>query len=68
MSYCYDVIHNENTIENYRQMGRRLGRLLYEGRGSSAGADVTRTADAMGWLTDYRRGDDPVVAEMTTQF
>jgi argininosuccinate synthase len=25
-------IHNENTIENYRTMGRRLGRLLYEGR------------------------------------
>ena len=26
------AIHNENTIENYRTMGRRLGRLLYEGR------------------------------------
>ncbi|MCS5687957.1 MAG: argininosuccinate synthase, partial [Acidimicrobiales bacterium] len=26
------AIHNENTIENYRSMGRRLGRLLYEGR------------------------------------
>jgi argininosuccinate synthase len=25
-------IHNENTIENYRTMGRRLGRLMYEGR------------------------------------
>jgi argininosuccinate synthase len=25
-------IHNEATIENYRTMGRRLGRLLYEGR------------------------------------
>jgi argininosuccinate synthase len=25
-------IHNESTIENYRTMGRRLGRLLYEGR------------------------------------
>jgi argininosuccinate synthase len=24
--------HNENTIENSRTMGRRLGRLLYEGR------------------------------------
>jgi argininosuccinate synthase len=33
---CYERlvtgIHNENTIENYRTMGRRLGRLLYEGR------------------------------------
>lgn len=25
-------IHNEDTLENYRTMGRRLGRLLYEGR------------------------------------
>ncbi len=33
---CYErlatAIHNENTLENYRSMGRRLGRLLYEGR------------------------------------
>ncbi len=26
------AIHNEGTIENYRTMGRRLGRMLYEGR------------------------------------
>ena len=26
------AIHNEGTIENYRSMGHRLGRLLYEGR------------------------------------
>jgi argininosuccinate synthase len=26
------AIHNEATIENHRTMGRRLGRLLYEGR------------------------------------
>ncbi len=25
-------IHNEDTMEQYRDMGRRLGRLLYEGR------------------------------------
>ena len=25
-------IHNEGTIENYRNLGRKLGRLLYEGR------------------------------------
>ena len=33
---CYERlvngIHNENTLENYTTMGRRLGRLLYEGR------------------------------------
>jgi len=26
------AIHNEDTIDNYRTMGRRLGRLMYEGR------------------------------------
>ena len=26
------AIHNEGTIDNYRTMGRKLGRLLYEGR------------------------------------
>ncbi len=25
-------IHNEGTLDNYRSLGRRLGRLLYEGR------------------------------------
>jgi argininosuccinate synthase len=25
-------IHNENTIDQYRESGRKLGRLLYEGR------------------------------------
>ena len=25
-------VHNEDTIEQYRDMGRRLGRLLYQGR------------------------------------
>ncbi|MBV1893696.1 MAG: argininosuccinate synthase [Ilumatobacteraceae bacterium] len=33
---CYERlitgIHNEDTIENYRTMGRRLGRMMYEGR------------------------------------
>jgi argininosuccinate synthase len=27
-------IHNEDTIEQYRDHGRRLGRLLYQGAGS----------------------------------
>jgi argininosuccinate synthase len=26
------AIHNEGTVSNYRELGRRLGRLLYEGR------------------------------------
>jgi argininosuccinate synthase len=27
-----NAIHNEGTIDNYRTMGRKLGRLMYEGR------------------------------------
>ena len=27
-----NAIHNEATLDNYRTSGRRLGRLLYEGR------------------------------------
>jgi argininosuccinate synthase len=27
-----NAIHNEDTVENYHMQGRRLGRLLYEGR------------------------------------
>ena len=26
------AIHNDDSIEQYRSLGRRLGRLLYEGR------------------------------------
>lgn len=33
---CYErlvsCIHNEDTLDNYRWMGRKLGRLLYQGR------------------------------------
>ena len=33
---CYErlvsAIHNEGTVDNYRTMGRRVGRLMYEGR------------------------------------
>ncbi len=27
-----NAIHNEDTLDNYRTLGRRLGRKLYEGR------------------------------------
>ena len=30
-----NAIHNEATIDEYRTSGRRLGRLLYEGAGST---------------------------------
>ena len=60
------AIHNENTIENYRQMGRRLGRLLYEGRWFDPQALMLREP-LLRWVgslvsgevtVQLRRGDD----------
>ena len=60
------AIHNENTIENYRQMGRRLGRLLYEGRWFDPQSLMLREP-LMKWVgslitgevtIQLRRGDD----------
>jgi argininosuccinate synthase len=59
-------IHNEATIESYRTMGRRLGRLLYEGRWFDPQALMLRDA-LMRWVAkpitgevtlELRRGDD----------
>ena len=67
------AIHNEATIENYRTMGRRLGRLLYEGRWFDpqslmlrepllhwVGAAVTGTVTIR-----LRRGDDYSIVDTT---
>ncbi len=60
------AIHNENTLENYRQMGRRLGRLLYEGRWFDPQSLMLREP-LMRWVgslvtgtvtMQLRRGDD----------
>ena len=60
------AIHNENTIENYHTMGRRLGRLLYEGRWFDPQALMLREP-LMRWVGSaitgevvvrLRRGDD----------
>jgi argininosuccinate synthase len=60
------AIHNENTLENYRTMGRRLGRLLYEGRWFDPQALMLREP-LMRWVgtavtgtvtVRLRRGDD----------
>ncbi len=60
------AIHNENTLDQYATLGRRLGRLLYEGRwydpearllkhalATGIGAHVTGTVEL-----ELRRGDD----------
>ncbi len=39
-----NAIHNEDTIANYHQEGRRLGRLLYEGRWLDPQALMIRTS------------------------
>ena len=67
------AIHNEGAIDNYRTMGRRLGRLLYEGRWFDPQAmmlrdSLTRWIGSMvtGTVTvRLRRGDDYTVVDTT---
>jgi argininosuccinate synthase len=67
------AIHNEGTQENYRTMGRRLGRLLYEGRWFDPQSLMLREA-LMRWVGSaitgevtlrLRRGDDYSVLDTT---
>ena len=66
-------VHNEGTIENYRTMGRRLGRLLYEGRWFDPQSLMLREP-LMRWVGSaitgevtlrLRRGDDYTVLDTT---
>ncbi|MCU0714970.1 MAG: argininosuccinate synthase [Pirellula sp.] len=59
-------IHNEGTMEQYRDMGRRLGRLLYEGRWFDSQSLMLREA-IQHWVAravtgevtlELRRGND----------
>jgi argininosuccinate synthase len=59
-------IHNEDTIEQYRENGRRLGRLLYQGRWFDSQALMLRET-AQRWVAraitgevsiELRRGND----------
>jgi argininosuccinate synthase len=67
------AIHNEATIENYRHMGRRLGRLLYEGRWFDPQALMLREpllrwvgAAVTGAVTvRLRRGEDWSIVDTT---
>jgi len=49
-------IHNEDTIEQYRDNGRRLGRLLYQGRWFDPQAIMLREA-AQRWVAKPITGD-----------
>ena len=67
------AIHNENTLENYATMGRRLGRLLYEGRWFDPQCLMLREP-LMRWVGSavtgevtikLRRGDDYTILNTT---
>jgi argininosuccinate synthase len=49
-------IHNEDTIEQYRDSGRKLGRLLYQGRWFDSQAIMLREA-AQRWVAKPITGD-----------
>ncbi len=66
-------IHNEDTIEQYRANGRRLGRLLYQGRWFDPQAMMLREA-AQRWVAsavsgevtlELRRGNDYSILDTT---
>jgi argininosuccinate synthase len=67
------AIHNEGTIDNYRTMGRRLGRLMYEGRWFDPQSIMLREP-LQRWVGSaitgevtlrLRRGDDYTILDTT---
>jgi len=67
-------IHNEDTIEQYRENGRRLGRLLYQGRWFDSQAMMLRE-QAQRWVArlvtgevtvELRRGNDYSILDTTS--
>jgi len=67
-------IHNEDTIEEYRENGRRLGRLLYQGRWFDSQA-LMRRESAQRWVAravtgevtlELRRGNDYSILDTTS--
>jgi len=67
------AIHNEDTIEQYRDNGRRLGRLLYQGRWFDPQAMMLRET-AQRWVAravtgdvtlELRRGNDYSILDTT---
>ena len=70
-----NAIHNEATIDNYRVNGRRLGRLLYEGRWFDPQALMLRQSlstwvgsAVTGEVTlELRRGDDYTILDTVSE-
>ena len=68
-----NAIHNEGSIENYRTNGRRLGRLMYEGRWFDPQSLMLRDS-LQRWIgslvtgevtLELRRGDDYSILDTT---
>ena len=68
------AIHNEDTIEHYRENGRSLGRLLYQGRWFDSQA-MMRRESAQRWVAravtgevalELRRGNDYSLLDTTS--
>lgn len=70
------AIHNENTLDNYFTWGRRLGRLLYEGKWYDPEAMMLKEAlvrwvapSVTGKVTvELRRGDDYSLVNTQAQY
>jgi argininosuccinate synthase len=70
------AIHNENTLDLYFSLGRRLGRLLYEGKWYDPEAMMLREAltrwvapAVTGSVTlELRRGDDWTLLDTKAQY
>ena len=69
------AIHNESTIDEYRSAGRRLGRLLYEGRWFDPQALMLRQS-LSSWVggpitgevtVELRRGDDYTILDTVSE-
>jgi argininosuccinate synthase len=70
------AIHNEDTIASYHEQGRRMGRLLYEGRWLDPQTLMIRES-LMRWVAsaingsvtlELRRGDDYTIVDTTGEF
>ena len=68
-------IHNEDTLDNYRSLGRRLGKLLYQGRWFDPQCLMLRDAlqkwvgqTVSGTVTlELRRGDDYTILDTESE-
>jgi argininosuccinate synthase len=77
---CYErllsAIHNENTLDLYFSLGRRLGRILYEGKWFDPEAMLLKDAFTR-WLApsitgkvvlELRRGDDYTILDTSAEY